>query len=153
MKRKFLDLIRRRERDAAELDLFQEKVLPEGRKVREVINSGEASFADILPVIQKGRKFKDWLGARNPDESLLTEYFSEISKTSWIQSLPVKTFRWMTTGGLGIAAAAAFSPVAGTLAGLGLAAIDAFLIDQLLKGWRPDQFVDGSLTNFIEGQR
>jgi hypothetical protein len=44
MKRKFLDLIRSRERDAAELDLFQEKVLPEGRKVREVINSGEASF-------------------------------------------------------------------------------------------------------------
>jgi hypothetical protein len=41
----------------------------------------------------------------------------------------------------------------GTLAGLGLGAIDTFLVDRLLKGRRPDQFVEGSLTNFIEGQR
>lgn len=153
MKRKFLELIRRRERDVAELDLFQEKVLPEGRKVREVINSGEALFVDILPVIQEGRKFKGWLEARNPDESLLNEYFSEISKPSWIQKLPGKTFRFITTSGLGFAAAAAFSPVVRTLAELGLTAIDSFFIDRLLNGWRPNQFVDGSLTNFIEGQR
>ena len=52
MKRKFLDLIRRRERDAAEIDLFQDQVLLEG------INSGEAPFEDIIPLLHKARKFK-----------------------------------------------------------------------------------------------
>jgi hypothetical protein len=152
VKRRFLDLIRRREREAAEIDLFQEKVLPQGRKVREVLNSGEASFADALSVIHEGQKFKKWLGAGNPDESLLNEYFNEIKNTSWLQKLPQKAYRFIITSGLGVAAAA-FSPVVGTLAGLGLTAIDIFFVDRLLKGWRPDQFVDGSLTTFIEGQR
>ena len=115
MKRKFVDLIRRRERDAAEIDLFQDKVLPEGRKVREAINSGEVPFASIFPVLENGRKFKGWLETRNPDESLLKEYFHEIAKTSWIENLPVKVFRWITTGGLSIAAGVAFSPVEGAL--------------------------------------
>jgi hypothetical protein len=132
MKRRFLDLIRRRERDTTELDLFQEKLLPDGRKVREVVNSGEASFSDALSVIHEGRRFKEWLLARNPDESLLTEYFREVSKTGWVQRLPPKTYRFVITSGLGIAAGAAFSPIVGTLAGLGLTAIDTFLVDRLL---------------------
>ena len=49
MKRRFTDLIRRKERDAVELDLFQEKILPEGRTVREVINSGERPFSHTSP--------------------------------------------------------------------------------------------------------
>jgi hypothetical protein len=152
MKRKFTDLIRRRERDAAEIDLFQEKVLPEGRRVREVINSGEAPFDAIFPILYKGRKFKGWLETRNPDQSLIAEYFDEIAKTSWLETLPVKAFRWVTTGGLAIAASAAFSPVEGALAGLGIGAIDMFLIDRLLRGWRPDQFVDATLAQFVAGK-
>jgi hypothetical protein len=151
MKRKFLDLIRRRERDAAEVDLFQEKLLPEGRRIREVINSGEASFSDALSVIRKGEKFKGWLRKQNPDSSLLQEYVAEITKPDWVQKLPPKVYRFIISVGLGALAGAVFSPLTSELAGAGLSAIDMFLVDRLLKGWRPDQFVNGSLSNFVDG--
>jgi hypothetical protein len=106
-----------------------------------------------LPILYKGRKFKGWLETRNPDESLIAEYFDGIAKTSWLETLPAKAFRWVTTGGLGIAAAAAFSPVEGALAGLGIGAIDMFLVDRLLRGWRPDQFVDATLAQFVAGKK
>ena len=150
MKRKFLDLICRRERDAAEIDLFQDQVLPEGKRIREAINSGEAPFEDIIPLLHKARKFKGWLASQNPDESLLKEYFKEVSKTTWLETLPGKTFRWITAGGLSTAAGFAFSPIEGSLAGLGLGAIDTFWINRLLRGWRPDQFVDAALAQFVE---
>ena len=150
MRQKFLELIRRRERDAAEIDLFQEKTLSEGRTIREALNSGEVKFLDMLSIINKGHKFKDWLSTKNPDESLLKEYFREVSRETWLQTLPGKTFRWITTGGLGVAAGLAFSPVGGVAATMGLGAIDTFLVERLLKGWRPDQFIEGRLADIIK---
>jgi hypothetical protein len=149
MKRRFLDLIRRRERDAVEIDLFQDRIITDGKKIREVINAGETDFTRIFPLLRKGRKFKDWLESRNPDEELLAEYFKEVSRESWIQTLPGKAFRWATCGGLGIAASAVFSPLLATAAAFGLGAVDSFLIERLLKGWRPDQFVNGPLSTFV----
>jgi hypothetical protein len=151
MNRRFFDLVRRRNKDVIEIDLFQEKLIPEGKKLREAINAGEVSFVDALRVIGEARKFKRWLSERNPDETLLKAYFEEISRKSWLQKLPGKAFRWITSAGLGAVASYAFSPIEGVMAGAGLGAIDAFLVDRLVKGWRPDQFVSGSLAKLIKG--
>lgn len=51
--------------------------------------------------------------------------------------------------GLGLAAEALF-PTGGisTFIGLGYSVFDSILIDKLLKGWRPNQFVDHELVPF-----
>lgn len=149
MKRKFLELIRRRERDVQEIDLFQEHLFKDGKNIRLAVNNGNVQFSDLLDTVSKGRKFKAWLANGNPDESLLGEYVSAITQAIWIESLPGKTLRWVTTGGLGIAAGLAFSPFEGALASLGIGAVDTYLVERLLKGWRPDQFVEGNLMNII----
>jgi hypothetical protein len=41
------------------------------------------------------------------------------------------------------------SPAAGAAVGVGLSAADTFLLDKLLKGWKPNQFVEGPLKEFI----
>ena len=36
----------------------------------------------------------------------------------------------------------------GTATGVAISAADAFLLDRLLKGWKPNQFIDDSLKKF-----
>ncbi len=151
MQRKFLDLIRLREKDVRETDLFQEMLLPNGRTIAEVINSGEAKFEDILPIISNATKFKNWLNGRAANASLLNDYFNEVSSETWLQTIPGKTLRWLTTGGLCLVAGTVFSDAVGALAGLGIGAADTFLVEKLIKGWKPDQFVDGTLVPFVGG--
>jgi hypothetical protein len=149
IRHRFLDLVRRRDREASDIDLFQERILPDGCKIREAINSGDVSFQQFLIVLSAARKFKQWLHGLNPDESLLSEYLSELKQTPWIASLPGKTFRWITTAGLGLAFTAISNPVVGGALTVGLGAADTFLVERLLKGWRPDQFVEGPLSAVV----
>jgi hypothetical protein len=37
----------------------------------------------------------------------------------------------------------------GTVAGLTISACDQFLLDKLLKGWKPNQFIDEKLKDFL----
>jgi hypothetical protein len=38
----------------------------------------------------------------------------------------------------------------GTAVGLGLSVGDAFLLDKIIKGWKPNVFVENELKNFVE---
>jgi hypothetical protein len=51
--------------------------------------------------------------------------------------------------GLSALAAVTLSPAAGIAAGVGLNAADYYLIDRLIKGWKPNQFLEGPLKNFL----
>ena len=35
---------------------------------------------------------------------------------------------------------------------LGIGAADSFLLERMAKGWRPNQFVEGSLIPFVESE-
>jgi hypothetical protein len=122
---------------------FQEMVLRDGRAVRNALESGERTFAEFLPVLRKAREFKKWLRGQNPDANLLTEYLDGVTRESWVSTLPVKIFRYIFTTGVGVV-----EPVSGAVA----SAIDGFLIDRLMKGWRPNQFIEGPLRNFLENR-
>jgi len=41
------------------------------------------------------------------------------------------------------------SAAAGAATAVGIAAADGFLLDKVLKGWRPNQFLEGPLKDFI----
>jgi hypothetical protein len=55
----------------------------------------------------------------------------------------------VVTAGLSALAGLAMTPGAGVATGIGLSAADYFLLDRLLKGWKPNQFVEGSLRPFL----
>jgi hypothetical protein len=143
------DLLRKRDAHIEEQDLFQELYLPEGRKIRECLNSGERNFAEFLKLLDHASTFKRWLGSRNPDEKLLREYFASATTGSWIDKLGTKGSRWIVTTGLG-AAVETFYPTGGAIAAAqGLSLLDATLLDRILRGWRPNQFVEGRLASFV----
>ena len=144
----FLELLsmhslRATEQRLGEIHTFQHHVLNNAAAIREAINSGEKLFADIIPIVEKSRHFKKWLARRDPDISLVSAYLTDVTKKTWTEGLPSKTLRWLSTS--------AVSKVADATLGAGLLVeiFDTVVVDRILKGWRPNQFIDGSLKKFL----
>jgi hypothetical protein len=151
IKLKCIELMRKRDAQVNELDLFQELNLPNAKKVRECINSGERTFAEFLKLLDHAQKFKDWLGIRSPDQRLLQEYYRATTENSWLDNLGTKATRWAITTGLA-AAAEAFYPTGLAMAGAqGISLLDATMLDRIVRGWRPNHFIEGRLGQFVSG--
>jgi hypothetical protein len=124
---------------------FQEVALGHGNTVAEAIRSGERSFDDLLPVLEKAERFRDWFRDQEPGADLIHEYWHKTTENSWITKLPAKTFRWM----FATAVALAVPGTAGFVPGAALRLVDTFLLEKLLAGWKPNQFVNGELRDFV----
>ncbi|MBC7788892.1 MAG: hypothetical protein H7Z74_03005 [Anaerolineae bacterium] len=123
-----------------QISLFAQMTLESGNAIREAVNSGERSFEEIIALLRRARTFREWLRGAPPEAGLLAHYYQSLRSGSWLESLPVKAFRWSLFTGLG---------ALGPLGGFGGSVIDSFLLDRLLKGWKPSQFVDGPLRRFV----
>lgn len=121
---------------------FTEVVLADSPTLQEVIDSGQRSFDDFLKLLDRAARFKDWLKSVNPDEDLIRTYMRDISSEGWIQHLPVKSLRYVLTTALG-----ATNPVTGLVSGF----VDSFIVEKLFSGWRPNHFVSGKLSPFVQG--
>jgi hypothetical protein len=142
-------LIERRRANDTRLALFQDMVFDEARPIREAVNSRARGPDDILTLVARARKFRDWMRERPNDSDLLREYYQASVKETWADTLPAKTTRWAVFSGGGLAIDALGAGGIGSAVGLALSALDAFLLDRLLKGWKPSQFVEGELRSFV----
>jgi hypothetical protein len=79
----------------------------------------------------------------------LQEYEKAISAESWFSGLPAKVIRFSFFGLTALKLEALFSSV-GAAAGLALNAADQFLLDKLMEGWKPSQFIEGPLSQFVQ---
>jgi hypothetical protein len=52
--------------------------------------------------------------------------------------------------GAGLAIDATFGPHIGSAGSVALSAADSFIFDKFLKGWRPNQFIEGPLKKFLQ---
>ncbi len=137
--RKISRILERRSISIRDIGLFQEAYLGDARAVREAINSGERTFSDFMPILRKSEKFKNWLSSQNPDSNILNSFYRESTSESWIESLPVKSVRYIVTNTVGLF---------GLIPHLAAAAANEFIIERIFKGWRPNQFVNGPLRKF-----
>ncbi|MGC2136278.1 MAG: hypothetical protein WA627_00800 [Candidatus Sulfotelmatobacter sp.] len=113
------------------------------------VNSGRRSFPEIVPVVRAAGKFKDWLEKTEDATAVMSDYAKEVSRLDWADKLPAKSSRCLIMCALGVATGA-FSPIAGAALATGVNAADYFLLDKLLKGWKPNQFVEGPLKKFLK---
>lgn len=146
---KLESVIRNRQRSAEGIAAFQDLVFDEGRSVADAINNGVRRLEDVLPVLSKAQKFREWLHTRQPDADLVKEYFRAVTSESWIDKLPNKLMRWSVFTGAGITLDVLGAGGIGTAVGVALGAADTFFIDSIVKGWKPDRFVNASLKEFI----
>jgi len=149
MRLKHFEFLRRKDVSSDDVDLFQELIVPWFPTIREVINSGERSMKEFLVLLDEAARFRKWLTRANPDVGLVQSYQKEVTKKSWVETLPGKMIRFVVAAGTGVAASAAV----GLPGGLAAGAANTFLLDRLLKGWRPNHFVEGPYKRFVSGQR
>jgi hypothetical protein len=138
-------VVNRSEINANQVGKFLDLTLGDGRAIREAINSGEVNFSSILKLLEEADKFRNWLAKQPTDANLLRAFYEETIKDSWVEKLPTKPIRFSVFTALGLAADAVVTGGLGTLASIGIGAVDSFLVDRLIKGWKPHQFVKGSL--------
>jgi hypothetical protein len=144
-------VVRRRSHNEAQIDRFVDLTLTNANAIREAVNSGAVSFSEVLRLLDKADKFRSWLHRQPADSELVRTYYKEVVSETWVERLPGKTVRWGLFTGLGVAAdALAAAGGLGTLAGIAVAAVDTFIADKLLKGWKPHQFVEHDLKPLIE---
>jgi hypothetical protein len=142
---KHFEFLRRKDVSSDDVELFHELIVPEFPTIREVINSGERSMKELLVLLDEAARFKKWLTEANPDVGLVQSYQKEVTKKSWVETLPGKGIRFVVAAGTGFAATAA----AGPAGGLGVGLTNTFLLDRLLKGWRPNHFIEGPYKQFV----
>lgn len=141
-------LIRMRTRSEQEIEAFSDFVFDDARAIREAVNSGERTFRDMIELLERADKFKDWLKGHTADAKLVKEYFRAATSSTWVDRLPAKGVRWGLFTATGLLIDALGAGGIGTAIGVGLGAGDTFLLDHLIKGWKPNQFVEGPLTKF-----
>ena len=134
----------------AELRGFQEWVFEDGRAISEAVNSRHRNFDDVLKVAAAARKFKEWIGTIPEDGNFRREYLRSVHELDWIDKLPPKSLRWILFTLAG-ALLGCLPPPIGGIAVVASGATDTFLFDNLVKGWKPNQFVQGPLRSFVEG--
>lgn len=127
--------------------LFDDMVLGSGRSVSESINSGRRTFCEFMDVLAKAGRFRNWVANQPQDDELLHSYISEVSHISWVDKLPSKTVRWAFFSAAGFAVGLPLGPL-GVAAGAGVGAVDSLVLDRLIHGWKPNQFVERTLARF-----
>jgi hypothetical protein len=147
-------IVRRHTHSEGQIQSFVDLTLADAHAIREAVNSGAVPFASVVKLLDSADKFRHWLRKQPSEGALLRAYYQETIKSSWAEKLPTKSARWGVFTGLGLAVDALGAGGLGTAAGVAISAVDAFLADKLIKGWKPHQFVEGDLKSlFDESQR
>lgn len=143
-------ILKQRIRSEEQIQSFSTLTLNSSYAIREAINSKKVPFTEILKLLDKADKFRDWLINQPPEDQLIHNYYEAVTKETWMEKLPVKTTRWgvFTAVGLGIDAMGAGG--LGTLTGTVIGAFDAFVLDRLVQGWKPHHFVNKDLKNVFK---
>lgn len=142
--------LRLRTKSAQGICAFQDLIFDSGRSIADAINSKSTPLHEILPVLERATQFREWLQSRRPDADLVKEYFRAVTAQTWIDKLPTKVMRWSLFTGAGLGLDLLGAGGFGTMGGIALGAADTFLIDRIIKGWKPDQFVNGPLKSLLE---
>jgi hypothetical protein len=145
-------IVRRHLRSETQLESFVDLTLANGHAIREAVNSGAVTFSAVVKLLDSADKFRHWLREQPNDAGLINAYYRETIQNSWAEKLPAKSVRWGVFTGLGLAIDALGAGGLGTAAGVALSAVDSFLADKLVKGWKPHYFVEGDLRPLFEPQ-
>lgn len=142
-------VVQRRAQSEGEIGRFVDLTLNDARTIREAVNSGRVSFTQVVKLIESADKFRHWLQQQPVDAELVRTYYHAVVRDSWADKLPGKSARWAVFTGLGLAADAFGTAPWGTLGGVAISAVDMFLCEKLISGWKPHQFVEGELKTLF----
>ena len=135
-------IVHRHRHSASQIESFADLTLASGHGLGEAVNTGAVPFALVVKLPESADPFRHWLREQPADARLLNAYYEEIIKNSWVEKLPTKSVRWSIFTGLGLTVDSLGAGGLGTVISTTISAVDAFLLDKLIKGWKPHQFIE-----------
>ncbi|HZF69875.1 hypothetical protein [Sulfuricurvum sp.] len=132
------------------ISAFQDFIFSDAKLLREAINNKLIDLDELIIVLKKSRKFKEWLIGLEPNQDLIKSYYSEVTKKTFIDKLPGKSVRWALFTGTGLLADAMLTGGFGTAVGIGTGAVDALFLDKLISGWKPNQFIEDDVKRLLQ---
>ncbi|WP_321439063.1 hypothetical protein [uncultured Bacteroides sp.] len=129
------DSVQKSIKSGEQIDLFNQHILTEYPSVGEAFINKTINGKELVKLLVQGDKFREWLKTVPLDSSLINKYIEEITKETLADKKWVKGTRFAVTQIFG------FIPIVGNV----VSAIDTFLVDKLLKGWKPNHFIDDEL--------
>jgi hypothetical protein len=99
---RFAELINAREHSDKAIEDFQRMVLANTHAIRGVINSGEQTMANLLPLLRRATNFRSWLHDKEPSADLIHAYYNDVTKETWVSKLPSKGIRWIIPVGVAV---------------------------------------------------
>lgn len=147
---KFNSIIQKSTRSDTELNYFKHAVYNNGPSIKEVINSKERTLEEFLALLDVAERFKNWLTDLDENGNLINEYLKSLGEKTWIQSTKSKAIRFYLVQGASTILKATGSLKA-IVTGLALSAFNTFLVDKLIKDWKPNQFIENEIKTFVNG--
>ena len=134
----------RASRSNEQLSAFETVAFGEGRPFGAAFNAGEIDLKTALSIVDDSRRFRGWLAELPPHADILHEYHKAVSREPAISGLKGSTLRFALFTGGGLLGEALIGGGVGIATGVGLSFFDTFLVEKLLKGWRPNVFVENA---------
>lgn len=144
------ELIRKRLKSQDNINLFNDYVLTDCYSIGEAFVQGHITKVELLKLFDKADKFRNWLGKVSDDKNIIGEYHRAVTEKTFADKLPTKAVRFALFEAIGIGLDLAGAAGVGTAIATGLSAIDAFYIDKIIGGWKPNQFVDNTLIKKLK---
>lgn len=128
-----------------DFQIIQKLANPEYHSIAATINQKRKTFRELIQLLGKAQRFKEWKQTIPDEADFLAEYSKAVAiESKWNDNVFVKTGRWLITSTIGTI------PLAGTLAGPIVSAIDTFVIDKIMKKWTPNQFLQSDVREFVK---
>lgn len=147
---KFENLFNKAKINKEQISRFQKMALPTYKNIESVINEGAKTYSDLIRLIDKAEKFRKWKNEIKNESEFIEEYSKAIATESWVDKMPTKVGRFVIFEGVGILLDVLGAGGIGTAVATTLGTADSFLLDSLIKKWKPNQFVKGDYKKFVK---
>lgn len=147
-------IILQRANSQQQLSLFNEYVLTNCSSLGLAYLAGTINGKELIKILEKADKFRDWLKNLPEGKNLLGEYHSAVMTKDLSDKLPIKATRFVIFEGIGITLDLLGAGGIGTMVATGLSITDNFILDKIInRKWKPNQFIDGTLKPAITSKR
>lgn len=135
----FSDSIKKALKGQEQINLFQDNILYGCPRLGEAFLTHAISSRQLKELLKEGDKWRYWLQKQSEDSNIISEYVEELSKKTLVDNPIIKGSRMAVTSLI------SFIPIFGTILEKTASIIDTFFVDKLLRGWKPNHFIQEKL--------